>query len=357
MKEKPTKAKKKGRTIRAFKRDISLWLFCVPGVILTFIFSYIPMYGVQIAFRRFNATAGITKSPWVGMYYFERFFNSPYFASTIKNTLILSLYGLVVSFPIPIILALMLNSFRHKRYRKVIQTVTYAPNFISTVVMCGMIILFLSPSVGVINHVLEAIGIPAVNFMAKKAYWRHIYVWTGVWQSTGWSSVIYFAALAGISPELHEAAKVDGATKKAYWRHIYVWTGVWQSTGWSSVIYFAALAGISPELHEAAKVDGATKLQLIRHIDLPLIMPTATILLIMNCGSILSVGFEKAFLLQNNLNASVSEIISTYVYKVGLINNDMSYSSAIGLFNTIVNMVMLIIVNTISDKLSGNSLW
>ena len=144
MKEKPTKAKKKGRTIRAFKRDISLWLFCVPGVILTFIFSYIPMYGVQIAFRRFNATAGITKSPWVGMYYFERFFNSPYFASTIKNTLILSLYGLVVSFPIPIILALMLNSFRHKRYRKVIQTVTYAPNFISTVVMCGMIILFLS---------------------------------------------------------------------------------------------------------------------------------------------------------------------------------------------------------------------
>ena len=140
MKEKPTKAKKKGRTIRAFKRDISLWLFCVPGVILTFIFSYIPMYGVQIAFRRFNATAGITKSPWVGMYYFERFFNSPYFASTIKNTLILSLYGLVVSFPIPIILALMLNSFRHKRYRKVIQTVTYAPNFISTVVMCGMII-------------------------------------------------------------------------------------------------------------------------------------------------------------------------------------------------------------------------
>ena len=167
MKEKPTKAKKKGRTIRAFKRDISLWLFCVPGVILTFIFSYIPMYGVQIAFRRFNATAGITKSPWVGMYYFERFFNSPYFASTIKNTLILSLYGLVVSFPIPIILALMLNSFRHKRYRKVIQTVTYAPNFISTVVMCGMIILFLSPSVGVINHVLEAIGIPAVNFMAE----------------------------------------------------------------------------------------------------------------------------------------------------------------------------------------------
>ena len=311
MKEKPTKAKKKGRTIRAFKRDISLWLFCVPGVILTFIFSYIPMYGVQIAFRRFNATAGITKSPWVGMYYFERFFNSPYFASTIKNTLILSLYGLVVSFPIPIILALMLNSFRHKRYRKVIQTVTYAPNFISTVVMCGMIILFLSPSVGVINHVLEAIGIPAVNFMAKKAYWRHIYVWTGVWQSTGWNSVIYFAALAGISPELHEAAIIDGANK----------------------------------------------LQRIWNIDIPTIMPTMVILLVMNFGSIMNVGYEKVFLMQNDLNMSASEIISTYTYKIGLQGAQYSYSTAIGLFNNIINFVMLVVVNRVARGLSGSSLW
>lgn len=145
--------------------------------------------------------------------------------------------------------------------------------------------------------------------------------------------------------------------KKEYWRHIYVWTGVWQGAGWSSVIYFAALAGISPELHEAARVDGATKFQLIRHIDLPMILPTATILLIMNCGSILSVGFEKAYLLQNSLNTSVSEIISTYVYKVGLLNNDMSYSSAIGLFNTFINMILLISVNKLSSKLSDNSLW
>ncbi|MCI5647831.1 MAG: ABC transporter permease subunit [Fusicatenibacter sp.] len=311
MKAKTTKAKKKGRTARALKRDMSLYLFCLPGIILTFIFSYVPMYGIQLAFRRYNAKAGIWGSKWVGMYYFKRFFESPYFASTIKNTLILSMYGLIVSFPIPIILALMLNSFRHKRYRKVIQTVTYAPNFISTVVMCGMIILFLSPSIGVINQIMQFFGADAVNFMAKKEYWRHIYVWTGIWQSTGWSSVIYFAALSGISPELHEAARVDGATK----------------------------------------------FQLIRYIDLPSIMPTATILLIMNCGSILSVGFEKAYLLQNDLNLGVSEIISTYVYKVGLINNDMSYSTAIGLFNTIVNMVMLITVNKISDKLSGNSLW
>ncbi len=302
---------KKYTFMQLLKRDWSLWMFCIPGIVLTFIFSYIPMYGVQIAFRKFNARAGIWGSEWVGMRYFVRFFESPYFGQTISNTLILSLYSLIVSFPIPIVLALMLNSFRHAKYRKVIQTVTYAPNFISTIVMCGMLILFLSPSVGIINNVIKMFGGEAVNFMAKKEYWRHLYVWSGVWQGMGWSSVIYFAALSGISPELHEAAKCDGATK----------------------------------------------FQLIRYIDLPSILPTATILLIMNCGSILSIGFEKAYALQNDLNLSVSEIISTYVYKVGLIDNNMSYSSAIGLFNTLVNMVMLIIVNTVSDKLSGNSLF
>ncbi len=302
---------KKYTFMQLLKRDWSLWMFCIPGIVLTFIFSYIPMYGVQIAFRKFNARAGIWGSEWVGMRYFVRFFESPYFGQTISNTLILSLYSLIVSFPIPIVLALMLNSFRHAKYRKVIQTVTYAPNFISTIVMCGMLILFLSPSVGIINNVIKMFGGDAINFMAKKEYWRHLYVWSGVWQGMGWSSVIYFAALSGISPELHEAAKCDGATK----------------------------------------------FQLIRYIDLPSILPTATILLIMNCGSILSIGFEKAYALQNDLNLSVSEIISTYVYKVGLIDNNMSYSSAIGLFNTLVNMVMLIIVNTVSDKLSGNSLF
>lgn len=303
--------KRKGRLARVLKRDASLWMFCMPGIVLTFIFSYVPMYGILLAFKRFNARAGIWGSEWQGLYYFKRFFDSPYFESTIWNTLVLSLYSLLVSFPIPIILALLLNSFRHKRYRKVIQTITYAPNFISVVVMCGMIILFLSPTIGVINNILEFFGMDAVNFMAKKEYWRHIYVWSGVWQSAGWSSVIFFAALAGISPELHEAARCDGATK----------------------------------------------LQLIRHIDIPSILPTATILLILNCGSILSIGFEKAYLLQNNLNLTVSEIISTYVYKVGLINNDISYSTAIGLFNTVINLVLLLAVNKAADKLSGNSLW
>ncbi|MDR2044640.1 MAG: ABC transporter permease subunit [Clostridium sp.] len=303
--------KKKISLWKQLKKDMPLWLFCAPGLVLTFIFSYIPMYGVQLAFRKFNARAGILGSPWRGLYYFERFVTSPYFGTTLKNTLILSLYGLAVSTPISIMLALMLNSFRHRRYRRIIQTITYAPNFISVVVMCGMIILFLSPSVGIVNNLIRLFGGDPVNFMAKKEFWRHIYTWTGIWQRMGWNSVIYFAALSGISPELHEAARCDGATK----------------------------------------------FQLLRHIDLPSILPTATVLLILDCGSILSVGFEKAYLLQNNLNLTVSEIISTYTYKVGLINNDMSYSTAIGLFNTLVNLVLLLIVNKTADKMSGTSLW
>lgn len=297
--------------LKRMRENLDLWFFVLPGMVITFIFSYVPLYGLQIAFRRFSPKKGIWGSPWVGLDHFVRYFEGPYFWSTLNNTFILSLYSLIAGFPIPIILALMLNSFNHKRYRKVIQTVTYAPNFISTVVMAGMLLLFLSPSVGVVNELLGALGIAPVNFMGEKTLWRHIYVWSGVWQNTGWNSVIFFAALAGVSPELHEAAIVDGATK----------------------------------------------FQRIRYIDLPTIMPTATILLIMNCGSILSVGFEKAFLLQNDLNLSVSEIISTYTYKVGLVQNDLSYSTAIGLFNSAVNAILLILVNRISDKLSGTSLW
>jgi len=315
MKKKSSKQQntygKKVGFFKSIKKDLPLWLFVLPGIILTFIFSYVPMYGVQIAFRNYNAKLGFFGSHWVGLKYFERFFNSPYFTDTISNTLILSVYSLIAGFPIPILFALMLNSFRHSKYRKIIQTVTYAPNFISTVVMCGMILLFLSPSVGVINHIIELFGGEAVNFMANKSYWRHIYVWTGIWQGMGWSSVIYFAALSGVSPELHEAAVMDGATK----------------------------------------------FQVVRFIDLPSIVPTATILLILSCGSVLSVGFEKVFLLQNDLNLSVSQVISTYVYQVGMIDHNVSYSTAIGLFNSLVNAVLLIAVNKISNKLSGISLW
>ena len=236
---------------------------------------------------------------------------SVYFINGILNTLLLSVYSLVASFPVAVILALMLNSLRHKRYRKVIQAVTYAPHFISTVVMCGMLILFLSPRVGVVNTVIRSFGGESVNFMGKSDYWRHIYVWSGVWQSMGWSSVIYFAALAGVSPEYHEAAIVDGATK----------------------------------------------FQRVLHIDLPFLAPTMTMLLILDAGSIMSIGFEKAYALQNDLNIGVSEIISTYVYKMGLLNRDISFSTAIDLFNSIVNSILLITVNFITSKLSENSLW
>ena len=294
-----------------FIQSRELYLFCIPGIIITLIFHYWPIYGVQIAFRDYSFRRGIWGSEWVGFEHFIRFFKSPYSLQIIMNTLILSFYSLAAGFPIPIILALMLNSFRYKKYGKVIQMVTYAPNFISVVVMCGMLILFLSPRIGIANQLLAALGYESVNLL-------------------GMSSA---------------------------WRHVYVWSGVWQGMGWGSVIYLAALSGVNPELHEAAIVDGASKLQRIIHIDLPSIMPVAVMLLILSFGGILSVGFEKAYALQNSLNISVSEIISTYVYKMGILSNDMSFSTAIGLFNSAVNAVLLLTVNSISRKLTDHALW
>jgi putative aldouronate transport system permease protein len=289
----------------------ALYLFCLPGLVATLIFHYVPLYGVQIAFRDYSVRRGIWNSAWIGWDHFIRFFNSPNALQIIWNTLILSLYSLAVGFPIPIILALLLNSFRHKNYCKVIQTVTYAPNFISVVVMAGMIILFLSPRVGIVNKLIGAAGGSAVNFMGERSLWRHVYVWSGVWQTMGWNSVVYFAALAGVSPDLHEAAVVDGANK----------------------------------------------LQRIIHIDLPAIMPVAVMILILSFGSLLSVGFEKAYALQNDLNLNVSEIISTYVYKVGILQNSIAYSTAVGLFNSVVNAILLISVNSIARKFSDSALW
>lgn len=228
-----------------------------------------------------------------------------------KNTLLLSLYSLAVGFPFPIILALLLNTIRAKWFKKTVQMVTYAPNFISTVVMCGMVLLFLSPRAGMVNKLLGVFGKEPVNFMAYASFFPHIYVWSGVWQTAGWNSVIYFAALSGISPQLHEAAMIDGASR----------------------------------------------LQRILHIDVPGILPTAIILLILNMGSIMSVGYEKVFLLQNNTNIASSEIIATYVYKMGILNNDISFSTAVGLFNSVINLVLLVVVNSVSKKLSENSLW
>lgn len=314
---------KKGRVItlfsmKRFKKDyLNSWqlyvLLAVP-VALVIIFSYIPMLGIQIAFKKFDIVKGIWGSDWVGFDNFLRFFRAPNFWSILGNTVTLSLYSLIASFPIPIILALVLNSFPKERYKKIVQTVSYMPHFISTVVIVGMLMQLFNPRMGAVGNIFSTL--------------------TGT----------YMQDLFG---------------KPDAFPHLYVWSGIWQSMGWSSIIYLAALSGVDTELHEAAEVDGATRVQRILHIDLPSILPTATILLIMSAGSIMSVGFEKVFLMQNSLNISRSEVISTYVYKVGLTigSGDFSFATAIGLFNSIVNLVMLIIVNSTTKKLGETSLW
>lgn len=283
----------------------------LPVLVFFLVFHYAPMYGVQIAFKKFSAVRGIVGSPWRGLYYFQQFFDSYLFGELIGNTLGLSLYSLAVGFPTPILLALMMNELRSERVKRVVQTITYAPHFISMAVMCSMIILFLSPSSGVLNRIIEILGGQSVYFMGK--------------------------------PE--------------YFKTIYVLSGVWQNTGWSSIIYMAALSGIDPQLHEAATIDGASRLQRVWHINLPGILPTAVILLIMNCGSLMSIGFEKAFLLMNDLNRAAAEIISTFVYQRGLIDRNYSSAAAIGLFNSAINLVLLLGVNAIARRVSDTSLW
>lgn len=295
------------------KRKIhyQLWLMALPAIVYFLIFSYGPMYGIVIAFKKFSPAKGIWGSPWVGLEQFVKFFHSYQSVRLITNTLKISVLTLLFSFPLPIILAMMLNQIKNKRFKKMVQTISYAPHFISLVVMCGMVILFLSPSSGFINSVIKALGFEPVNFMAKKELYMPIYIISEIWQNVGWNAVIYIAALAGVDPQLYEAAKLDGAGK----------------------------------------------LQIIHYIDFPSIMPTIVIMLIMNIGSIMNVGFQKAFLLQNDLNISVSEIISTYTYKIGLLSADYSYSTAIGLLNMIVNVVLLVAANSMAKKLTKTSLW
>lgn len=269
------------------------------------------MYGIQIAFKDFIATKGIWGSPWIGSEHFERFFNSYYFWRLIKNTLGIGLYSLALGFPIPILLALLMNEVRAERFKKFVQTITYAPHFLSTVVVVGMMMIFLSPRYGIINHFIEMFGGKPINFLAEPSWFKSLYVLSDVWQTMGWSSIIYLAALAGIDNQLHEAARVDGATR----------------------------------------------LQRIWHINIPGIMPTIIILLILNIGSIMGVGFEKVLLMQNNLNMESSDIIATYVYRMGIQNAEYSFSAAIGLFNSVINFVLLVSVNFISRRVSQTSLW
>lgn len=301
---------KRGNIWQRIYSNRALYLLLLPSFIIMFIFTYLPMYGVVIAFKDFTPAKGILGSDWAGLKYFKQYFNSYQFWPTIKNTLLLSVYSIVVTFPLPIVLALICNQMRTGKFKKIFQVSTYLPHFISTVVMCGMIILFLSPSSGVIAKLLSIIGIQMPNVMGS----------------------------AGAFPS------------------VYVWTEVWQHLGWDSILYIAALAAIDPSLYEAATMDGASKWQKMLKIDIPLLMPTATVMFILRMGSVMNVGFEKVYLLQNNLNTASSEIISTYVYKMGLVSSQYSLSSAIGLFNNLINLVLLVTVNYISKKMSDTSL-
>ena len=300
-----------GRFLKNLRKYWQYYILLLPALAYFLIFCYGPMYGAQIAFRNFNARDGITGSAWVGFAHFERFFRSPYFGSLLRNTFVISIYGLLAGFPLPILLALSLNELKGTKVKKLAQTVTYAPYFISTVVMCGMLIAFLNPNTGIINKLIAALGGEPVPFLSEAALFPSIYVWSGVWQGPGWGSVIYFAALSGVDPQLLEAATLDGATR---------WQKIW-------------------------------------YVNLPALMPTIVIMLIMNCGSLLSVGYEKAFLLQNALNLETSEVISTYVYKTGLVSAQYSFSTAIGLFNSVVNLILLVTVNAVSRRIGENSLW
>ena len=292
-------------------KNWQLYIMCLPAVIYFLIFAYKPMYGIIIAFKNYSMRKGIMGSPWIGFGNFERLFSSYWFPIILKNTLTLSGLTLILGFPIPILLALILNEVQNSRFRKGFQTISYAPHFISTVVLCGMLTLFLSPSSGVINRFITMLGGEHINFLQEPSMFK--------------------------------------------W--VYVLSGVWQEMGWGSIIYFATLSGVDKALIEAADIDGASRLQKIWYINLPVLVPTILILLILNCGSLLSVGYEKVFLLQNPTNLSASEVISTFVYKSGLEKSNFSFGAAADLFNSVVNTIVLVLANTISKQTTKTSLF
>lgn len=289
------------------RRLVSNWqlyaMLLIP-LAVTIIYKYVPMYGIQIAFRDYKASRGMFGSEWVGLEWFRRFFSSPNCIRMIKNTVLLSLYSLLWSFPIPIILALMINQLRFHRFKRVVQTVLYAPHFISIMVVCGMIRIFLSPSGGLINLLM--------------------------------------------------GTNIDFLTEASAFRTIYIASGIWQDAGWGMIVYMATLSNIDTTQYEAAKIDGASVFQRIRHIDIPELIPTIVLMLIMSAGNLMNVGFEKVWLLQTDLNKATSDVIAVYVYQQGIENAKYSYSTAVGLFNTVVNIILLIIVNKICSKMSDD---
>lgn len=295
---------------KSFRLHWQLYLLLLLPLAWVVIFRYWPMFGLQIAFKNFKISKGFWNSSWVGFKYFEQFLTDYSFKRLITNTVGISMYSLIAGFFPPIILAVALNECRKKYFTKVVQTITYMPHFLSTVVVTSILTQLLSYG-GALNTVVKALGGTPRNFLSEPAYFKSIYVWSGVWQSQGYNSIMYLAALAGISPELQEAAYVDGAN---------VWQRIW-------------------------------------HVDLPGIIPTAIILLILNTASVLNVGYEKVYLLQNSLNMSASDVISTYVYRVGLVDMNYSFSTAVNLFQSVISLALMAIVNGIARKVSDYSLW
>lgn len=299
------------RLIRQIKREFGLYALILVPLIWYAVFMYSPMYGLQIAFRRYNARLGITGSPWVGLLYFNQFFGSYYFGNLIVNTIVLSVYQMAIGFPIPIVLALIINEIRSRPLQKAVQNVTYIPYFLSMVVIVSMLNLFSNPYNGLFNQIGAVFG----------------------------------------------AAPVDYFAKEEYFRSMYVFSGVWQNMGFNSVIYIAALSGIDPQLYEAAEMDGASRLDRIIHVSLPSILPTITILFIMRIGSLMNVGFEKVLLMQNNINMDTSDVISTFIYRNGIQKGQFSYSAAVGIFNSLINLLLLVSANLLSRRVAKSSLW
>lgn len=302
------------RRISRVKRALAAWqlyVLLLPAVVYVVLFKYWPMYGAQIAFRNYNPAEGFSGSPWVGLAHFERFVESFQFERLLVNTLGLNALGLLLAFPVPIILALVVNQLQSERFKKFTQTVLYSPSFISVVVVVGMIHLLFSPRAGIVNNAIEALGGQPVFFMGSPDWFRPLYVGSDIWQNAGFSMIVYLAALTAIDPSLHEAARVDGANK-------------WQR---------------------------------IRHIDIPGIMPVITILFILAIGNLFNLGFEKVLLMQTDLNLPTSEVIQTYVYKAGLQQAQFSYSAAIGLFNSLINLTLLLTFNWVARRANQSSLW
>ncbi|MGG4345440.1 ABC transporter permease [Paenibacillus lautus] len=294
-----------------FRRDYQLWIMIFPAIIVILLFNYIPMYGIQLAFRDYDFSKGLTGGEWRGFAYFQQFIDSYLFTDLMRNTFLISLATIVLGFPAPIILALVLNQIRRKRMKQLMQTTVYLPHFISIIVLVGMLNVLLSSESGVVGHFMKAVGLGHINLLASTSTFIPVYVLSDIWQHCGWNSIIYLAALSTVDPQLYDAAKIDGASR-------------WQT---------------------------------IRYVDIPALIPTIIILFILSMGNILGTGFEKIFLMQNSLNLPVSEVIATYVYKIGIISNQFSLASAIGLFNTLINFVFLYAMNTISKRMSETSLF